>query len=339
MSPDPVALQAVVRRVLTIFRSRGWTDRDGAAIAVATAAYNGADITSADVITRLAVRQFLTQNDASAHTVASVLRELSADRSNDDSKTLDATALILTALPSEYDAVVANLNDRVKERTPSGTRYEVGTLEGGTLSWRVAVADIGPGNTDAAIETATSIDHFGANVVLFVGVAGALKDDLEPGTVVVATRVYHYEGGKDVGDDVLTRPASHDTAHTLNQVAAAVDRQWREAGRPPVVRKPISAGELVVASSGSGTAAMLAQRFNDAVAVDMESYGVYEAAFRNGSTLAIAIRGISDRLDDKTVESDTTEQPIAATNAAAFAFDLLRAAEPDDVFPQARRDR
>jgi len=39
------------------------------------------------------------------------------------------------------------------------------------------------------------------------------------------------------------------------------------------------------------------------------------------------------------VESDTTEQTIAATNAAAFAFDLLRAAEPDDVFPQARRDR
>lgn len=70
--------------------------------------------------------------------------------------------------------------------------------------------------------------------------------------------------------------------------------------------------------------------FNDVAAVDMESLGLYEAAHKDGLP-ALAVRGISDCVENKTPDADREWQPRAAHHAAAFAFALLRRAEAEDL--------
>jgi hypothetical protein len=57
-----------------------------------------------------------------------------------------ATAVVLTALGLEYDAVRARLESWEDLRSSGGTRFEVGEFEGAHVDWHVCVAEIGPGN-------------------------------------------------------------------------------------------------------------------------------------------------------------------------------------------------
>lgn len=250
-----------------------------------------------------------------------------------------ARVVILTSLQLEFEAVFEYLRDPKQKRLRGGTRYEIGSFQGEGLLWEAAVAEIGPGNLGAATETARAIDVFDPDVVLFVGVAGSLKPKSAPhGTVVVANRVYLYHSGKGE-QDFAARPISFPTWHGLDQLVVQVRRTpWLGVGeeRPAVELKPIAAGEVVVASRDSDIYRLLERYYNDAVAVDMESAGMYEAAHRSGNIAALAIRGISDVLEDKTPDSDRRWQPIAARNAAAFAFALLKAAGPEDIDPRPR---
>lgn len=167
--------------------------------------------------------------------------------------------------------------------------------------------------------------------VLFVGVAGGLKEEYPHGTVVVADRVYLYESGKD-DEDFLQRPVSFRTLYSLSQLVRVVRRTaWsEEAHLPEVVLGPIAAGDKVVAATDSITYRLLRERFNDAVAVDMESVGLYDAAHR-AEVPALVVRGISDMIKDKSADRDKEWQPVAARNAAAFAIALLRAVDSDDL--------
>jgi adenosylhomocysteine nucleosidase len=61
------------------------------------------------------------------------------------------TAVILTALPVEYDAVRAHLTDTVELVHDDGTWVEQGQLDG--TSWNVAIAELGKGAVNAAALT------------------------------------------------------------------------------------------------------------------------------------------------------------------------------------------
>lgn len=245
-----------------------------------------------------------------------------------------ATALVLTALDLEYDAVAGHLPDRVLRRGRHGTRYEVGSFAGEHIDWSVAIAEIGAGNIGAAVEAATGIDELAPDIVLFVGVAGSLKDDVEHGSVVVADKVYDIHSGK-AADDFLSRPVTFPVWHGLEQLVREVRRRewWSEGDQPQIWLRAIAAGQVVVASKTSEIYRLISERCNDAVAVDMESAGVYDAAHR-AHCAALAVRGISDMVADKTSVADETWQPRAAAHAAAFAYAILRFAHGDDLHLQ-----
>lgn len=235
--------------------------------------------------------------------------------------------LVLTALDLEYQAVRAHLTGLRVHRHAQGTIFETGHLPGST--GEITIALTGEGNAGAAVLSERAMNMFGPQALLFVGVAGALKDDIDLGDVVVATRIFAYHGSKEEDDGVWTRPRSWEAPHELEQLAhfIARARSWAgylpaaAAGQLPTVHfKPIAAGEVLLASRTSETAQRLHDVFNDAAAIEMESAGLSQASQFNRSLPALIIRGISDRADgSKHVLDKAGWQPRAAAHAAAFA--------------------
>ncbi|GAA3296062.1 hypothetical protein GCM10020295_24780 [Streptomyces cinereospinus] len=139
-----------------------------------------------------------------------------------------STAVVLTALPEEYDAVRAHLGDTEELVHEDGTRVERGRLAG--TAWTVAVAELGEGAVNAAALTMQIVSWLRPEALLFVGVAGGLKDDVEIGDVVVGTKVYAVQGGKQTPSGFLARPEVWHGSHRLLQAARSALRDLEGCG-------------------------------------------------------------------------------------------------------------
>jgi len=243
-------------------------------------------------------------------------------------------AVILTAIPIEYQAVRAHLSSLTEMIHPQGTVYETGTFEcPGREPWLVTIVEIGAGNPGAAIETERAARFVNPDILMFVGVAGGIKD-VELCDVVVATKVYGYESGKSE-DSFRPRPSVGESSYSLVQRARAEARKddWIKRAavatstslsqKPRAIVAPIAAGEKVVASRRSEVFKFLRQEYGDAVAVEMEGRGFLMAAHANSDIDALIVRGISDLLGGKSRTDRAGFQERAAECASAFAFEIL----------------
>ncbi|MBR0882901.1 hypothetical protein JQ608_38425 [Bradyrhizobium liaoningense] len=236
------------------------------------------------------------------------------------------TAIILTALDVETRAVLRHVKVRA-EITVQGTVFHTGEAEG----WKIAVAEVGAGNASAAAIAERAINHFRPSVALFVGVAGGVKD-VALGDVVVGTKVYLYESGKDVASEFKPRPDVRNGAHSIEQRGRALRQRddWRQRldaslshGTPNVLVGPIAAGEKVVASKRATTAKFLKESYGDTLAVEMEGRGFLEGVHLNPPVEGCVIRGISDLLSGKKNADKSGSQVRAADAASAVAFEIL----------------
>ncbi|MHC3475460.1 5'-methylthioadenosine/S-adenosylhomocysteine nucleosidase [Streptomyces sp. 7R007] len=234
------------------------------------------------------------------------------------------TAVILTALALEYTAVRSHLTDREELVHEDGTRVEYGRLDGTECT--VAVAELGEGVVNAAALTTQIISWLRPRAVLFVGVAGSLKDDIGIGDVVIGTKVYGIHGGKQTPQGFQVRPEAWHGSNALVQAARSAVRDM------PDVRahfKPIAAGDVVLADSRSEITRHLREYYNDAAAIEMEGSGAAHAAHLNGQLDAVVVRGISDRANDGKREADASgSQKQAAEQAASVAVAVLRKLRP-----------
>ena len=253
-------------------------------------------------------------------------------------------AVILTALPVEYEAVRANLKD-LREKIHEGTIYELGHFQPRDQSWEVAVSEIGMGNPGAASAAERAIAYFKPRLVLFVGVAGGLKD-VQLGDVVAADRVYGYEFGKVETTGFKPRPNVYNATYALEQRARAVARRQDWLKRlplplpdrtPKALVGPIAAGEKVLASTTSEMWNLIKQSYGNALAVEMEGHGFLAALHANQHVEALIVRGISDLIDGKREADAANTQELAARHASAFAFEVLAKLGEDKAFlsPQA----
>ncbi|MFF1676658.1 nucleosidase [Streptomyces sp. NPDC058256] len=231
------------------------------------------------------------------------------------------TVAVLTALSLEYDAVLAHLTDVQTLTHPRyGTKAKQGKLPG--TPWQVALVNMGEGTLTAATLTERVLTWLDPEALIFVGVAGGLKDDIAIGDVVVATKVYAIHGGKQTPDGFLDRPEAWRASHRLEQAA-------KEALRGKAHFKPIAVGDVVLADADSELAQRIRTSYNDAVAIEMESSGVAHAVHLAGEAGALIIRGISDKANaDKSGADAKGSQPRAAANAAEAAITVLHELKP-----------
>ncbi|NES23214.1 MAG: tetratricopeptide repeat protein, partial [Symploca sp. SIO3E6] len=235
-------------------------------------------------------------------------------------------AVILTALPVEYQAVRNRLIELEEKVHPLGTVYQQGKFVAKGQEWKVGIAEVGAGNAEAAAEVERAIAYFQPNIILFVGIAGGIKD-VAIGDVVVATEVYKYESGKVTGQEgFFTRPKAGKSAYSLVQRAKFEAKQEKWLQQSKVFVAPIVAGEKVIASRKSAIFQFLKESYNDAIAVEMEGFGFLSAAFAHPNIPAVVIRGISDLIEgknDDSVEPEDIRQEKASQHASAFAFEML----------------
>ena len=239
----------------------------------------------------------------------------------------DADIVILTALNVEHAAVREYLSTPRRLDHPAGTVFEIGRVPGGHGT--IALGITGVGNTAAAVLAERAIATFRPRALMFVGIAGALREDVALGDVVVATKVYAYHSGEERQDGFRARPRSWEISHQLDQAARRIGAAgtWTRlleadpARRVPSVHfSPVAAGEVVLKSRDGPLAGRLRHIYGDAVAIEMESAGAALAAHLNDRLPVISIRGISDRADAAKRAADRQGwQQIAAANAAAFA--------------------
>jgi adenosylhomocysteine nucleosidase len=249
--------------------------------------------------------------------------------------------VILTALDVEYAAVLAHLTGITTVAHPAGTLFEAGDVRGSAC--RVAVGLTGPGNTSAAVVAERAIATFAPQALFFVGIAGALDEDLALGDVVFATKVYAYHGGRADDAGFGATPDAWYPPHSLDQLAHHLARraEWHGRLREPwtgrVHFRPIAAGEVVLNSATHPLRAQLRLHYADAAAIEMESAGAARAGQLNRSLPTLTIRGISDRADGDKYAGDTGgHQDRAMIGAPAFAAELavhVPAAPPPPASP------
>jgi adenosylhomocysteine nucleosidase len=241
------------------------------------------------------------------------------------------TAVVLSALTVEFRAVRAHLASSGMVRHPAGTLFDVGRLYG--TRRLIAAAVTGEGNHSAAVIAERAVAMFHPRMLLFVGVAGSLRPDVRLGDIVVATHVYAYHSGREEPDGFFGSPRCWEASHELTQRARLVDldASWRERlpGRsthdtPSVHLGGIAAGEVVLNSRTTSLAVHIHKCYGDAIAIEMESAGVAQAAHLNRTLPMLTIRAISDGADgNKTATDEAGWQVRAAANAAAFAAAVI----------------
>ncbi len=240
----------------------------------------------------------------------------------------EPTVLVLTALPVEMAAVLSYVNRDSPLQMVGPVLCEIGHFSASNgLSWRVVAAELGPGTVDTAGAVVAATTEFRPEVLMFVGIAGALKDEVAIGDVVAGTEIVWTERGKwsDGGYVACIRTVSLSTPLSQWARKVARDGNWtRRLQHPRSDAKAfvcqIASGEKVIADDDYRH--WLQRTFSDAFAIENEGFALARASevYANGERYVV--RGISDAADGS--KSDNA-QPYAADAAAAFAFELLDA--------------
>lgn len=271
-----------------------------------------------------------------------------------------ARVAVLTIIDEEFGAARGALGTTSHvEGTPY---YRRAPLDNGVVLSQA----IDRGNVPATNAARDILENWRPEVLMLMGIAGGIfgRDSVALGDVVVPRYLHYGEMRKLTPQGDLRRYVAFDQP-AKNLQESFVDPTRREqhwyAGisqappdgeqaSPGVLTGSLVAGEKIMGNPSHHEQRLLVSDFNDAVAVDMESFGVARAVFEqrgdvNYNPRFLVVRGISDlvratksrtRVSTRQ-EQDNNEQRqlwklYASATAAAFVAELssriLRVLDP-----------
>jgi adenosylhomocysteine nucleosidase len=243
-------------------------------------------------------------------------------------KPRDLTAVI-GAFELEVEVLKAQLEGR-RERVVEGLRVYTGRLGGR----RVVLVPSGIGKVNAAMTTTLVLEHFRPAQVLFTGIAGGMNPDLQPGDLVVGTRLVHHDYGRQTPEGFESRPTKNPYNFADNPVYFPADSalkllaayvvpkvRFESIGNrsPRVIADTIVTGDVFLADTKRNRE--LRQRFG-ADAVEMEGAAVAQICYQQRVPFLV-IRSLSDNGDDSATLDFQKYGAVAARNSAALVRAIL----------------
>ena len=144
------------------------------------------------------------------------------------------------AMPDEVDQLCARL-ENVTVEPYGGVEYHKGTLAGK----QVVVCCAGMGKANAAATTQVLITKFGAEKIIFSGIAGNMTSKIGIGDVVIGKTVLYHDAQLDM---ICQNPPFLKEYTGDPELIAAAEKACAEAGVKALVGK-IATGDLFVGDS------------------------------------------------------------------------------------------
>ena len=196
---------------------------------------------------------------------------------------------IMGAMPDEVDQLCAKL-DGVTKETYAGVEYHCGTLHGR----QVVVCCAGMGKANAAATTQVLITRYGAERIIFSGIAGNMTSKIGIGDVCVGrTVVYH-----DAQDDMICQSAPFLKEYSGDPALVDAALAACEACGVKAIAGKIATGDLFV---GDAETKRAIEEKCHPDCVEMEGAAVSPIAARCGVPCVI-LRAMSDNADESGYE-------------------------------------
>ena len=192
---------------------------------------------------------------------------------------------IMGAMPEEVDQLCARLSDVTVEEY-GGVSYHCGSL----ASRQVVVCCAGMGKANAAATTQVLITKYGAERIIFSGIAGNMSSEIGIGDVVIGKTVLYHDAQLDM---ICQNPPYLKEYAGDPALIAAAEAACAAAGVKALTGK-IATGDLFIGDSAS-KAAIQAKCAPDCV--EMEGAAVSQIAAKNGVPCVI-LRAMSDNADE-----------------------------------------
>lgn len=252
-----------------------------------------------------------------------ILAPAQAIKTNFPKKTKNLTA-ILGAFPLEVEVLKSQLTGR-KEKTIEGLTVYTGRLG----RRRVVLVPSGIGKVNAALTTTLVLEHFRPEQVLFTGIAGGMNPALQPGDLVIGTRLVHHDYGRQTPEGWQVRPTKNPYTFADNPVYFPADSVLKLLAAfvlpkvkfeaindrtPRVVADTIMTGDVFLADTKRNRE--LSKRFG-ADAVEMEGAAVAQICHQQRVPFLV-IRSLSDNGDDSAALDFQKYGAVAARNSAAL---------------------
>ncbi|CAM3143857.1 nucleoside phosphorylase [Williamsia muralis] len=231
--------------------------------------------------------------------------------------------LLLCAVQVEWECLKSLLVDATPDARHSDPAIR-GRIEVDGRSLSSALVEVGMGLTISAMATLKAVETYQPALVVFVGIAGGIKD-VRIGDVVVVDKVYPYEIGKVADGQFQARPDTR----TIPSKLLSIARKLRANFSPSEYRLFIGAlasGDKVVADINSIELERIRALGGDSLAVEMEGAAVLSAIDRADVTADhFVVRGISDLISNKSETDAEGGQERAIEHARETTVRLIEA--------------
>ncbi|MDN5331603.1 MAG: adenosylhomocysteine nucleosidase [Tepidanaerobacteraceae bacterium] len=220
------------------------------------------------------------------------------------------------------DKEIALLCERL-EKTNTVHRASLIFHQGNLEGKEVVVVKSGVGKVNAALCTQLLIDYFQPDAIFCTGVAGALREDLDVGDVVISTdvaqhdvdgTVFGHEPGEIPNLGVKFFKADANLAEIAYQVACQTVKGKK------VIRGRILSGDQFICSAEK---VRFLKDIFDGSCVEMEGGAIGQVCYVNDVPFVV-IRSVSDKADDKAVVVYEEFAEEAARNSSKIILGVLK---------------